>query len=241
MMLLLDWNIKDISLRPIKVLKRGEWYRIVTNAFFHEDLTHLGINIMGVWGLGRSLERLMGTKGFVNMTLWSIVLTSIVYLGTAMCIYTTLEYRNTTGIQHWYKKGTKGFSGVLFHWSVLSCFADRAALWELDFFEGIKIPAPYYPWASLLLWHMVDPDNEKGTLMHLAGLLVGLLHVEGYLSWILPKVLKSKKTVKNENEQEKQTTTDETSSREKKLQNKAKESVPVDATSVREARLKRFN
>mmetsp|Transcript_30439 Transcript_30439/g.50233 ORF Transcript_30439/g.50233 Transcript_30439/m.50233 type:complete len:118 (-) Transcript_30439:467-820(-) len=116
---------------------------------------------------------------------------------------------------------------------------DRGALWELDFFEGIQIPALYYPWASLLLWHMVDPENERGTLMHLAGLLVGLLHVEGYLAWILaPAVIVVVKSDK----------TDEIKTKHKKeetvvLAQKPPPPPPAtpDPISVREARLKRFH
>ncbi len=39
----------------------GEWYRLVTGAFLHGSLLHLGFNMLLLWWLGGQLERYAGT------------------------------------------------------------------------------------------------------------------------------------------------------------------------------------
>lgn len=39
----------------------GEWYRLVTSAFVHAGLVHLGFNMIVLWWLGGALERYAGS------------------------------------------------------------------------------------------------------------------------------------------------------------------------------------
>jgi hypothetical protein len=123
---------------------------------------------------------------------------------------------------------------------VISCYADPEALWELDFFEGITIPSPYYPWASLVLWHLVDPENERGTLMHLAGIVVGILHVKGYLTLILPAIVRKKTKSKGKKGGESEDVVAASKKRQGEIL-EGKESVIPDPLSMRDARLKKFH
>jgi membrane associated rhomboid family serine protease len=43
----------------------GEWYRLLTGAFLHEGLTHIGFNMVALYFLGRLLEPAIGTTRFV--------------------------------------------------------------------------------------------------------------------------------------------------------------------------------
>lgn len=215
-------ELKQISLRPIKVFKRGEYYRFITNAFFHEGLPHLGMNLLTLYGVGRGLERKIASRKFIILTVWSVLLTSSFYLAVATLI-SRLSHDSS-----WYKQGVKGFSGVLFHYVTLSC--QGSGLRGLDFFEDVKIPAQYYPWASCLLWHLLDPENDGGTLLHVCGIVAGTLHIHGYLNFILPVIPKKKKKVEKEHEE---TTLSKQPTPKKKV-------APPDPTSVRDARLKRF-
>ena len=45
----------------------GETYRIVTSAFLHDGLVHLGFNMMALWILGSSIEQLFGRPRFVAL------------------------------------------------------------------------------------------------------------------------------------------------------------------------------
>ncbi|HEY1428205.1 MAG TPA: rhomboid family intramembrane serine protease, partial [Candidatus Tumulicola sp.] len=48
------------SLYPAAVLHDGQWWRIVTGAFLHGGLMHLGVNMLSLWILGRFVELALG-------------------------------------------------------------------------------------------------------------------------------------------------------------------------------------
>jgi membrane associated rhomboid family serine protease len=45
----------------------GEWYRLLTSAFLHENLIHIGGNMLLLYFLGRILEPGIGTARFVGL------------------------------------------------------------------------------------------------------------------------------------------------------------------------------
>ena len=57
-------NIESVlekgSLYPAAVLQNGEWWRIVTGAFLHGGLLHIGVNMLSLWFLGRFIEYAVG-------------------------------------------------------------------------------------------------------------------------------------------------------------------------------------
>jgi membrane associated rhomboid family serine protease len=58
------------ALIPAAVLQYGEWWRILTGAFLHGGLIHIGVNMMSLWFLGRFIEYALGPWRmlFVYMT-----------------------------------------------------------------------------------------------------------------------------------------------------------------------------
>jgi membrane associated rhomboid family serine protease len=50
----------------------GEWYRLFTSAFLHENLIHIGGNMLLLFFLGRVLEPGVGTARFVTLYLASL-------------------------------------------------------------------------------------------------------------------------------------------------------------------------
>ena len=45
----------------------GEWYRLLTAAFVHQQIWHLGLNMYALWILGRMLEPVLGRWRFVAL------------------------------------------------------------------------------------------------------------------------------------------------------------------------------
>lgn len=57
-----------------------EWWRLVTSSFVHIELGHLLGNMIGLWVLGKRVEKLMGSLGFLAFYLGSGVFGNIIVL-----------------------------------------------------------------------------------------------------------------------------------------------------------------
>ncbi|KES04424.1 Rhomboid family protein [Streptomyces toyocaensis] len=49
----------------------GEWYRLVTSMFTHEQIWHIGFNMLGLWWLGGMLEEALGRARYLALYLLS--------------------------------------------------------------------------------------------------------------------------------------------------------------------------
>ncbi|MCU1463346.1 MAG: putative rane protein [Acidimicrobiales bacterium] len=56
----------DFALIP-PFVAQGEWYRLITSAFLHNDVIHIGFNMVLLWLVGHQLERALGWPRFVAM------------------------------------------------------------------------------------------------------------------------------------------------------------------------------
>jgi rhomboid protease GluP len=59
---------------------RGEWWRLLTCAFLHFNVLHVGFNMWVLWDVGRLVERMVGNAGFVVLYLVAAIFGSIVSL-----------------------------------------------------------------------------------------------------------------------------------------------------------------
>lgn len=53
--------MQEGSLWPAAVLSGGQWWRIVTGAFLHGSILHIGVNMLSLWYLGRFIEYGLGS------------------------------------------------------------------------------------------------------------------------------------------------------------------------------------
>ncbi|MFI1865611.1 MULTISPECIES: rhomboid family intramembrane serine protease [Streptomyces] len=49
----------------------GQWYRLITAVFLHEELPHILFNLLGLWFLGRIVEPALGRSRFIALYLLS--------------------------------------------------------------------------------------------------------------------------------------------------------------------------
>lgn len=63
----------DGALIPAAVLQYGQWWRIVTGAFLHGGLIHIGVNMMSLWFLGRFIEYALGSWRMLFVYMVSLV------------------------------------------------------------------------------------------------------------------------------------------------------------------------
>ncbi|MEU7470379.1 rhomboid family intramembrane serine protease [Streptomyces sp. NPDC044984] len=56
---------------PLEGVAEGEWYRLVTSVFTHEEIWHAGFNMLGLWWLGGPLEQALGRARYLALYLIS--------------------------------------------------------------------------------------------------------------------------------------------------------------------------
>jgi membrane associated rhomboid family serine protease len=72
------------ALSPNSVLIFHEWWRILTSAFLHEGLLHIGVNMVSLWSLGRFIETIAGPTRMAVIYFASLIASGlgIVYLSS---------------------------------------------------------------------------------------------------------------------------------------------------------------
>ncbi|CAM5733011.1 rhomboid family intramembrane serine protease [Streptomyces badius] len=55
----------------IEGVAEGQWYRLVTSMFLHQELMHIGFNMLGLWWLGGQLEAALGRSRYLALYLLS--------------------------------------------------------------------------------------------------------------------------------------------------------------------------
>ncbi|MFF9866514.1 rhomboid family intramembrane serine protease [Streptomyces sp. NPDC013953] len=61
----------DPQLGEVVGIADGEWYRLLTSAFLHQAIWHIGFNMLGVWWLGGPLEAALGRARYLALYLLS--------------------------------------------------------------------------------------------------------------------------------------------------------------------------
>ncbi|MFG2683757.1 rhomboid family intramembrane serine protease [Streptomyces sp. NPDC048392] len=56
---------------PTEGVAEGEWYRLVTTMFTHEEIWHIGFNMISLWFLGGPLEAALGRSRYLALYLVS--------------------------------------------------------------------------------------------------------------------------------------------------------------------------
>lgn len=72
-------NILDVNafLMNLFYVKNGEWYRLITAAFFHADILHLFCNMYSLYIIGTQLENVLGKTKFIIVYLISAIVGSL--------------------------------------------------------------------------------------------------------------------------------------------------------------------
>ena len=62
-----DDQIYKYGMQPVLIALQGEYYRLVTSAFLHGSIIHLGFNMFVLFMIGPTLERVMGPVRFLAL------------------------------------------------------------------------------------------------------------------------------------------------------------------------------
>lgn len=167
-------NLACVTLCPQLVLYGSDYYRIITSALYHASLMHIGMNMMSAAAIGSMLEKHMGSIPLLFTLMWSILLTSTVYILIALIMSMVFSWDDLM-LQH-----SVGFSAVLFHFSVLEC--NLYPHHNRSLFGFVNVPAYLYPWALLIVLQFIMPNLSFTG--HLAGIITGTLQSAGYFEVI---------------------------------------------------------
>lgn len=139
-----------------------EFWQVITSAFLHGSLFHLGVNMLGIWMFGRDIERALGTALFLRLYAVSVLAAAVTQL---------------IAVGFGDPVPTVGASGGLF--GLLAAYAmlfPRRKL--LLLFPPIPLPAPVFValYAAFELYAGIT-GTQAGVahFAHLGGLAGGLL------------------------------------------------------------------
>lgn len=126
----------------------GEWYRLLTSVFLHQEYLHIGLNMLSLWFLGGPVEAAFGRVRFLAVYL-------LAGLGGSVLSY-LLADPNTASL---------GASGAIF-----GLFGATGVLIR-------KIRADFRPFAALLVINLIITFQWSGIAWqaHVGGLVVGAL------------------------------------------------------------------
>jgi membrane associated rhomboid family serine protease len=132
-------SLHSVTFCPRLVVFDGQVYRVLTSALYHGSLMHIGMNAMSTIAIGSMLERRLGTLRLFFTVLLSIWASSLVYIGAAFFLAFVFG-RSGLMNQH-----SVGFSGVIFHLSVLECNLNAHES-SRSVFGVFQVPTFSYPW-----------------------------------------------------------------------------------------------
>ena len=172
-------ELPSVTFCPRLVIYTHDYYRIITSALYHGSFMHIAVNSMSLMAIGSLLEKRMGSLALSVTILWSIIVTACLYILAALAVSYLFQHDGLM-FQH-----SVGFSGVLFHLSVLECNLPEHQQTPRSVFGVIRVSAKLYPWVLLVALQLFLPNLSFTG--HLAGILAGYLQYYNFLGCLIPR------------------------------------------------------
>lgn len=138
-----SFPVNDLAINPLVILVRGEYYRMVSSAFVHGGLMHIGMNMSTLLAIGSSLESQYGTLPMLFLTLWCLLL-----CGGTFVLMVWL-YAVCSGQPGALNTSAVGYSGVLFSFALIEAF--HSVETSRSVFGMFSVPTKAYPFILLAL------------------------------------------------------------------------------------------
>jgi len=175
--LMADTRLNDrLDLDIARILKSGEWYRMITSGFVHANPTHLLFNMLTLYFFGPVVEAYLGTAPFL-----------ILYFGCELAANGL-----TLLLKRWQRGySSLGASGAISGVLLSSCMFQPFSKIYLMF---IPIGIPAFIYAICYIGYssfQVAEDSRDGTAheAHLGGALAGIAFTILFQPTVLQRVL----------------------------------------------------
>ena len=165
-----------LGLRPYDVVRKRQWYRLLTHGFVHGDYTHLAVNMIALWSFGVYMEDILQVQEGAGIIGNRTVAFLLLYFGgmAAASVYDLVRRRNDP---YYTSIGASGAVSAMIFATIFF------APWNMIYFFGI-IPIPGLLFGALYLYYeWYSARTRKDNINHLA-------HVFGALyGFVFPLLL----------------------------------------------------
>lgn len=146
---------------------------------------HIFMNMTSTMAIGKMLEQRLGTLMTYLTIAYGILLSSCLYVMLSWLLFVICGY------QPLMKQNCVGFSGVIFHLSVLetnhsstNANDDNSSTRARSVFGLFEVSSKAYPYALLVAIQFIMP--HVSFLGHLSGIIIGTMQCHGVLDRIFP-------------------------------------------------------
>lgn len=156
-----------LKLIPVAVVKDFFIWQLATYAFLHQGFGHIIWNMLALWMFGADIERIWGTRRFIQFYFFCAV-------GAGICVVLA-NYLLPWGSPNVATIGSSGaIFGILMVYAIL--FADREILW--GFLIPIKVKYFVLIIGAVAFLSSFGVNNGVSNFAHLGGLLFGYLYLK---------------------------------------------------------------
>ena len=157
--------INRLSFNSYAIIKRKEWFRLISHGFVHADMMHLLINMFTFWSFGTYMESLFNMIGFGGLGFMGLYFGGMIFSS----LFDLVKYRDNIYYQSIGASGAVSavlFSSILFDpWSSILLFAIIPV-------PGIIFGVLYLVYCQYMAKHSSDNINHNA---HFYGALYGFL------------------------------------------------------------------
>ena len=160
------WILAYLGLVPAMVAEGAVW-QVVTYAFLHGGIMHIGFNMLALWMFGSTLEMDWGRRRFLELYFFSAVGAALVTIG--------ISFSGALGLAP--NTPTIGASGAVY--GLLIAFGMAYPDRELMLFPiPIVIKTKYFVGAWIFIALALALQGSGGNVAHLGGVFFGFLYVK---------------------------------------------------------------
>ena len=173
--------LRDLSFRPVRITRHGEYYRLLTSGFVHTGLAHLAFNMITLFFFGPLLEGALGPGRFL-----------LLYFGSEICAQAVTFARHRNDESYASVGASGAISGVLFAFALFEPFA------MLYVFLVVPMPAIVFAflYVAISIYALDQPaSGPMGRIAHeahlggaIGGVIITLLLAPIALQLFLQKI-----------------------------------------------------